>query len=170
MLVQIATKKNLSEFEASTEIVAKSVRAALGRTIKFLEAIAAKELSEDLRIGLNIARSRLRTFRNRGNNTLSGSLHSIPAILTGKPMPMGQGLQVGSRYFRGGFVASSKISEKLPKRVFHRKGKTRQPIVEDRIQIDEKMNETFRIVAGMAFDYFEKRFEHELKFRIKAGL
>jgi hypothetical protein len=151
--------------------VARALRASLSYLMKTLEAKAARELALDLQIPLKIARSRFRSFRNnRGNQALlSGSWHSLPAILLGKASRSGDGLKVGNRFFKGGFVARSSFSTKLPKRVFRRRTGKRFPLVEDRLDIKKEVSRSLDQVLGLAFDLFRKRFEHELRYRLKGG-
>lgn len=173
MVVSITSQFDPQVLNSTQAQIARAMRSSLSYLIRSLEAKAAMELSADLQVQLKIARSRLRSIRNnRGNKdqaVLSGSLHSLPAILVGKASKAGSGLKVGSRYFNGGFIARSQFSSRLPKRVFHRTRRRRFPLAEDRVNIEKEVSQSIIQVSGLAFGLFRKRFEHELRYRVQAG-
>ncbi|WP_353282902.1 phage tail protein [Wolbachia endosymbiont (group A) of Pogonocherus hispidulus] len=138
---------------------------ALNKTVLWLKAQAAKEISEEKKIKLTLMRRRLRIFKAKTSRLevlIRANLYDIRASTIGKIQKTRRGSKVGKHEFIGGFAA---VMPKGNSGIFKREGRTALPIKEIKLLLEP---EASRIIGNLV-NYevekvFEKFFHRELSY------
>ncbi|MBA8757912.1 phage tail protein [Wolbachia pipientis] len=157
--------KVIKSVNAERKKVEKAAVSALNKTALWLKTQAAKEVSKEKRIQLNLMRKRLRIFKARTSRLevlIRANLYDIRASSIGSMRETKRGTKIGKHEFIGAFTAT------MPRRnsgVFRREGRTALPIQEVKLALEP---EASRIIENLVNDeveeVFKKFFEHELSY------
>lgn len=137
----------------------RALRVTVGRVAGWLKRKAARELSNELRVGADVLRYRMRTLRRGGGGARDAALWFglNPIALTHlDPREVARGVRGGPAYVKGGFIAKGQA--------FKRKGRARLPIERAEFPIQQKADAVLdSIVDGAEFQRrFLDTFEREL--------
>ena len=147
------------QLTATPRQVDRALRITVNRMAGWLRRKSAREVSNELRIGLDVLRYRIRTLRRGGGGDRSASLWFglNPIALTHlNPREVARGVKGGPAYVKGGFLAKGQA--------FKRRGKARLPIERATLPIQEQADKALdAVVAGIEFERrFLDTFEREL--------
>ena len=108
-----------------------------------------------------------RIFHEVDSKTLTGKiwvgLNPISPQKVGKLSQVSGGAKAGKHFFPGAFIASANNSPDL---IWRREGKARFPIKREFIEIDEPGLEIMRRFERQAQQYFYKRLQEEINYRL----
>lgn len=156
-MFNIKTRNNISQIISNID---KKVRLAttraLNKTALWVKAQAAKEISKEKQIKLNLIRKRLRIFKaktSRLDVLIRANLYNIRASSLGKMKQTRTGIKAGKHEFIGGFIATMPRGYKG---AFKREGKTALPIQEVKLPLEP---EASRIIENLVNYEIEKVFE-----------
>lgn len=147
------------QLSASPKQVDRALRTTVNRMAAWLRRKAGREVSSELRIGLDVLRYRMRTLRRGGGGDRSASLWfglNPIALSHMSPREIARGVKAGPAYVKGAFIAK--------RQVFKRRGEARLPIDKATVPIQEKADKALdAVVAGIEFERrFLDTFEREL--------
>lgn len=139
------------QLSATPRQVDRALRITVNRMAGWLRRKAGREVSEELRVGLDVLRYRMRTLRRGAGGDRSASLWFglNPIALTHMdPREVARGVKAGPAYVKGGFIAKGQA--------FKRRGKSRLPIERATMPIQEKADKALEAVVSSVD--FERRF------------
>lgn len=147
------------QLDATPKQVDRALRITTNRMAAWLRRKAGRELSKDLRVGLDVLRYRMKSLRrgfagNRGSKLWFG-LNPL-AVKYLDPRQVARGVKAGPTFTRGGFMAKGQV--------FKRRGRERLPIDQAVYPIQQQADATLEgVVASSDFERrFLDTFEREL--------
>lgn len=165
--------KVAEEFGASDKQLAFAYSRALRRTASNMKTQARKGLRE--RLGLRSAaelRTRMAGFKFRKGSGSGSDLGAVrmwfglndlrAGAFKGRPRNSGSGATIAGREIPGGFVAKNSKGQRT---VMRRVGKSRYPIAEARVDIED---EAARFIEDEVFDEIEEVFFRNFRAEIRA--
>lgn len=163
-----------------------AVSAALNRAITRTHTQVIREVAAEVKAPQKVVRKRVlfqKRDRASARNWVAGvwaATSALPAALVGtvraksqKGIPIrarSKTIRVGKYNFPGAFIINWPKSGKLG--IYHRTGKPRYPVKEERIPIADAVNRiATRAIEQTGLPEFSRRLDHELNFRLqKKGL
>ncbi|WP_410543331.1 phage tail protein [Wolbachia endosymbiont of Pentalonia nigronervosa] len=166
------TRNNISQITSNIDNYGSKVRLAttraLNKTALWVKAQAAKEISKEKQIKLNLIRKRLRIFKaktSRLDVLIRANLYNIRASSLGKMKQTRTGAKAGKHEFIGGFIA---VMPRGYKGAFKREGKTALPIKEVKLPLEPEASKIIKdLVSYEVEKVFGKFFERELSYIAK---
>ncbi|MDN5248212.1 MAG: phage tail protein [Wolbachia endosymbiont of Tyrophagus putrescentiae] len=141
---------------------------ALNKTALWLKSQAAKEISREKQIKLNVIRKRLRVFKaktSRLDVLIRANLYGIRAASIGKMKQTRKGTKVGKHQFTGAFMA---VMPRGSRGVYKRKGRTALPIEEVKLPLEPEASRIIESLVNYEVErIFEEYFSRELNYIMK---
>lgn len=171
-MFNINTRNNISQIISNIDNYGSKVRLAttraLNKTALWLKAQAAKEISKEKQIKLNLIRKRLRIFKaktSRLDVLIRANLYDIRASSLGKMKQTRTGAKAGKHEFTGGFIATMPRGNRG---IFKRKGRTALPIKEVKLPLEPEASKIIKdLVSYEVEKVFGEFFERELSYIAK---
>ncbi|MGL9759607.1 MAG: phage tail protein [Wolbachia sp.] len=155
--------KVIESINAERKKVEKAAVSGLNKTALWLKTQAAKEVSKEKRIQLNLMRKRLRIFKARTSRLdvlIRANLYDIRVSAMGKMRQTRKGAKVGKHEFIGAFKATMPRGNSG---IFRREGRTALPIQEVKLGLEP---EASRIIENLVNyeveEVFKKFFERDI--------
>ncbi|MBC6685936.1 phage tail protein [Wolbachia pipientis] len=153
--MRINTGSIIQSIDAERKKVEKATVSALNKTANWLKLQAAREISEEKRINLNVIRKRLRIFKakiSRLDVLMRANLYDMRASSIGSMRETKRGTKIGKNEFIGTFTATMPRDYKG---VFKREGRAALPIKEVKLLLEP---EASRIIGNLVNYEVEKVF------------
>ncbi|MBV0900043.1 MAG: phage tail protein [Wolbachia endosymbiont of Fragariocoptes setiger] len=171
-MFDIKTSNNIDEVISyigrQKQKIKLAVIKALNKTALWLKSQAAKEISEEKRIKLNLIRKRLRIFKaktRRLDVLIRANLYDIRASAIGKIQKTRKGTKAGKHQFMGAFMATMPRGYRG---VFKREGKTSLPIEEIKLPLKPEGSRIMKDLVNYEVEkVFEKFLQRELDYILK---
>ncbi len=162
------TESIIQSVNAKKSIVELATMRALNKTALWIKSQAAREISEEKKINLNVIRKRLRIFKaktSRLDVLMRANLYDIRASAVGKMKQTRKGAKVGKHEFIGAFMA---IMPRGNSGVFRCEGRTALPIQEVKLALEPEASKIIKELVNYETEgIFEKYFERELNYIVK---
>lgn len=170
-MFNIKTRNNISQIISNIDNYGSKVRLAttraLNKTALWLKAQAAKEISKEKQIKLNLIRKRLRIFKaktSRLDVLIRANLYDIRASSLGKMKQTKIGAKAGKHQFIGAFTA---VMPRGYKGAFKREGKMALPIQEVKLPLEPESSRIIEELVNYEVEkVFEKFLQRELELKI----
>ncbi len=157
--------KVIESINAERKKVEKAAVRALNKTALWIKSQAAREISEEKKINLNVIRKRLRIFKaktSRLDVLMRANLYDIRASEVGKMKQTRKGAKVGKHEFIGAFTATMPRGNSG---VFRREGRKALPIQEVKLGLEPEASKIIKELVNYETEgIFEKYFERELNY------